>query len=84
MNVTEKKLAAKLLNMAADEFGNHSCNDFDLVRDGGLTAERAKEVQKALVSDGICDEVYVGLVTFDWMLMRWFAKKLLAEASEYE
>jgi hypothetical protein len=24
------KLIAVLLNMASDEFGNHSCNDFDL------------------------------------------------------
>jgi hypothetical protein len=25
-----KKLISKLLNMAADEFSNHGCNDFDL------------------------------------------------------
>lgn len=84
MNITEKKLAAKLLDMAAEEFGNHGCNDFDLVRDGELTVEQAKEVQEALVRDGISDELYCGLVSFDWMLMCWLAKKLLAEASEYE
>jgi len=27
MTLKEKQLAAKLLNMASDEFGNHGCND---------------------------------------------------------
>lgn len=37
------KLTSKLLKQAADEFSNHSCNDFDLIKDGDLTE---KEVEK--------------------------------------
>jgi len=29
MNAKEKALAAKMLEMASDEFGNHGCNDVD-------------------------------------------------------
>jgi len=30
MNKAEMLLAAKMLEMASDEFSNHGCNDFDL------------------------------------------------------
>lgn len=29
MNIKEKHLASKMLNLAADEFSNHGCNDLD-------------------------------------------------------
>ena len=82
MNTVEKKLVAKLMEMAADEFDNHSCNDFDLIREGGLTKKEAKEVQKALFRDGVTEEEYKDGMAFDAELMGWLAKKLLAEASE--
>lgn len=40
---TAFKLAAYLLDMAADTYGNHGCNDFDL-NDVGLTKEEQIEV----------------------------------------
>lgn len=30
MNATQARIAAKMLEIAADEFANHSCNDFEL------------------------------------------------------
>jgi hypothetical protein len=47
MTGAEKRLAARLLRMAADEFGNHGCNDFDLVGDGNMLAKEAKEFRRA-------------------------------------
>lgn len=37
----ELKLAAKLLQLAANEFSNHSCTDYDLMQEGGLSPEEA-------------------------------------------
>ena len=47
MTPVEKKLASKLLDMASEKFSNHGCNDFDLVTEGGLTAEEADVFQRA-------------------------------------
>lgn len=47
MTGAEKRLASRLLRMAANEFGNHGCNDFDLVADGGMLAKEAKEFRRA-------------------------------------
>jgi hypothetical protein len=37
MTKAEKKLLVELLKRYEDVLGNAGCNDFDLVRDGGLT-----------------------------------------------
>lgn len=47
MTPAERKLASKFLEMASEMFGNHGCNDFDLVTDGGMTAEEAEAFQRA-------------------------------------
>lgn len=47
MTPAEKKLASKMLDMASEEFGHHGCNDFDLVTEGGMTAEEADAFQRA-------------------------------------
>jgi hypothetical protein len=51
MNLTsyEIKLAAKLLEVASEKFSNHSCNDFELVREVGLTSEEAYEINRRFV-----------------------------------
>lgn len=46
MTPAEKKLASALLRMAAEEFGNYGCNDFDLVEDGKMTAKEADALMK--------------------------------------
>jgi hypothetical protein len=33
---TERRLASTLLDMAADKFSNHGCNDFHFIKDGGV------------------------------------------------
>lgn len=36
LSPAEKKLMRKLMELASEEFSRHGCNDFHLVRDGGL------------------------------------------------
>ena len=80
VNKLEKKLISKLLNMAADEFSNHGCNDFDLVSDGGLTKEEACKIQESLFADNYMKEKSTKTYTMDWMLMRWLAAKIYNDA----
>jgi len=80
VNKLEKKLISKLLNMAADEFSNHGCNDFDLVSDGGLAKEEAYEIQESLFTDNYIEEKSTKTYTMDWMLMRWLAAKIYNDA----
>jgi hypothetical protein len=46
MTYAEKILAARMLRMASEKFGNHGCNDFDLVGDGGMLAKEARDFRK--------------------------------------
>lgn len=39
------KLLVVLLEKAGDEFGNHGCNDFHLLKDGGLAPGEAEELK---------------------------------------
>ena len=43
MTKNEMKLAAALLDMAADQFSNHGCNDFDL-RQHGLSLPEIRDL----------------------------------------
>ena len=76
MTALERKLVAKMLTLASAEFSNHGCNDFHLLRDGGLTALEAAEVREALVRDGAVESVF-GDCTQDWLLMAWLAERVL-------
>lgn len=84
MTSLEKKLAARLLDLAADQFVNHGCNDLDLVSDAGLTGEECREVLLALhqwkddpeARLPTPDQHYVE----DWMLMRMLAGRLREDA----
>lgn len=82
MTPTEKKLVARLLDVAADQFSNHGCNDFDLVKDGGLTSEESQEIQQEIhrwkndpdARPPSADHHYV----MDWMVMRMLAARFKA------
>lgn len=76
MTAIEKKLTLALLKLAAEEFDNHGCNDFHLVKDGGLTREEAKKVQEALFKDGMVEKKMNSAYSFDALLMEWLVKKL--------
>ncbi len=82
----ELKLAAKLLELAADQFSNHGCNDFDLVQEAGLTLEQAYEVNKAYVNwNGDADQVDENYLrsTEAWAgdsgMMRWLSTRMQQE-----
>jgi hypothetical protein len=85
----ELKLAAELLELAADQFSNHGCNDFDLVTEAGLTLEQAYEVNKAYVewigeaeqyedSELRTTEAWCG----DSGIMRWLSARMKQELGE--
>lgn len=80
VNKLEKKLISKLLNIAAYEFSNHGCNDFDLVSDGLLTEKEACKIQESLFADNYVEKKNKGTVCMDWMLMRWLAAKIYNSA----
>jgi len=70
------KLAAHLLNMAADQFSNHGCNDFDL-------SEVFPEAQAVQISDDIArgcgwseEDIRHDSYTVDWLAMRTVAEIL--------
>lgn len=70
----ELKLLIVLLDRAGDEFGNHGCNDFSLLRDGELTPGEAEEMKSRLQA-GLCTEeaqVFDNDVQYDWALLRYF------------
>ena len=76
----EAKIMADLLELAADEFGNHGCNDFELA----MTDEN-RELIKAMYAD-VLDEHDVEIpthsgsyVTYDSCLMQHFANRLKGE-----
>lgn len=84
MTPAEKKLAGKLLRMASEEFGNHGCNDFDLVEDGKLTAKEADVFMKAFHTwNGTPDEYEPGDTSLgDFIVMDVLADLLEREAKE--
>lgn len=77
LTASEARILGKLLRMAADEFANHGCNDFDLVRDGGLAPGEAEEfVTRLQVENPGQEEHYDRQYQGDWLLMRHFQRKL--------
>lgn len=82
MTLTERKLAAALLKEAAEQYGYHGCNDYDLVENGGLTKVEAREIQRTLVHEGIIEaECAQGTSSLDSVLMSWLARKLQPTAT---
>ena len=76
----EAVLLANLLDLAADRFGNDGCSEFDAYREVGLTPAECDALHKKLwEADGGAsrgDDPGSGPVFENWMLMRYFAKKL--------
>jgi hypothetical protein len=75
----ERKLLSDLLGMAADEFSNHGCNDYVLPN----TPETREFLANIMKED---DEEWAAeilnrkgdkLYAQDWMLIRYFQKKVL-------
>ena len=81
MNAAERKIAAYLLRLAADEFGYHGCNDFDLTILIPDKDERDEFVRAAFAWGGDPDNYLeqTGEADYrlqDWMLMSYMAYRL--------
>jgi len=64
------KLASKLLELASHKFSHHVCNDFCLIKDGGLTPTEAVEIQELVnASRRPEDREEASLYADDWILM---------------
>lgn len=75
---TEARIAADLLDLAAGEFSNHGCNDYELSN----TPEHRDFMRRLIAaSDYPEDDVIVSsngahLITMDWQVMRYCADVL--------
>jgi len=70
----ELKSIVKLLELASEEYSNHGCNDFDLIRDGGLSLREARQVMAVLVAmPGYGHHDADDTLTSDWLLMQALA-----------
>jgi hypothetical protein len=74
MTKAELQLVSVLLDLAADDFSNHGCNDFDLLKEGGLTQLEVDQVNNNLIKEEIEGELRN--TTYDWLVMRLLAKKI--------
>jgi hypothetical protein len=84
MTPAQLKIARKLLNLASEEFSNHGCNDFDLIKDGGLTKAEAVEIQTWINThpDFKNDPIDVqSKWSMDWLLMRMLGEVLINESA---
>jgi hypothetical protein len=84
LTTVEKKLVVLLLRMASEEFGNHGCNDFNLVKDGKMTAKEADALMKSFhVWNGSPGDYEPGDTNLgDFVAMDYLADLLEREAKE--
>ena len=77
--VWEKKIVAKLLDVAGDTFSNHGCNDFDL-GELGVTKKQAAELERRYQEFNNSPEDYDPNADhrqqMDWCLMNYFSWRL--------
>ena len=86
MNKKEKLLTAYLLNMAADQFSNHGCNDFNMAKEQDWSLEERRDLAKRIndwnrsPEDFDPDGQYKYFM--DWVLMDVMADLLKEEAKQ--
>jgi len=85
-HLTREKLllASKLLDLAAEQFSNHGCNEFDLLEQVPELAKKLKPLVDAHHLE-TCEgfkAFYDQYIYADWMLMNWLSDELKAAASE--
>lgn len=82
MNAKEKRLAAQFLAEAADQYGNHSCNDWDFPHD--WTAEERTEFCRACHAWNATPQDFdpKHLHLPDFAVMSYLASALYCEAEE--
>ena len=77
------KVLIVLLDRAGDEFANHGCNDFDLIKDGGLAPGEVEEMKTRMQVEfpGEEAEAFDRDSQYDWLLFRRY-EKLFQKALE--
>lgn len=82
-NPTEKKLAAEMLELAYDQFGNHGCNDYDMSLVIPSQQERDDLYRAYCEWNGEPEEYYQSYPPdyrmMDFMLMGYLADRLREE-----
>jgi hypothetical protein len=78
----ERKVLVELLDRAEQEFSNHGCNDFHLVKEAKCTPSEVAEIQKKVAAwSGNPDQIEDAEkhpddpYTQDWMLFGMLKKK---------
>jgi len=85
MTDTERKIAAHFLKLAADQFSNHGCNDFDLTTIVPDQAERDKLVRAYFEWNGDPESYYESRGRQgDYRLMDFMAMDFIAHKLENE
>lgn len=90
MNEKQLKMAAHLLDRAAEEFSNHGCNDFDLRQFGFTTEEMREMVVEFNTWNGTPEEAkevtdaQLPRAMPDWLAMIWLRRKILAACGRKE
>jgi len=86
MSPAVRKAAIAILERASEEFSNHGCTDFDLMRDADLTKKEALEVLQQMhdwaKANGAVDEEPPkagDYYTDDWLFMNFLAAMLANE-----
>lgn len=71
------KILTALLRKAGDEFSHHGCNDFHLIKEGGLTPREAEEMKTEMQVGLSGDDarVYDRDLQYDWALFRHFQRR---------
>lgn len=80
---TDYRIAAMMLKMASDEFGNHGCNDFELPN----TPENQRFVKRLNIYYGYPEELNLSkdgtkIYLMDYNVMDYCARQLEAEAEQ--
>ena len=83
MTENEARAFIVMLEQAADEFGNHGCNDFNVASELKLPEDEAIKVARDLrlrmVEDNILDSDAAddrGTYLYDWVLLSWLKRKI--------
>lgn len=80
MDPKHKRLAAKLLELASEQFANNGCNNFDLVKEGGMSTKEAYEFVRAYHSwNGDPEEATKTTNLADFACMAFLASELETE-----
>jgi hypothetical protein len=75
----EAKVFLVLLEQAKQEFSNHGCNEFHVVRDANLPEKAAGEVRDRMAQAGVIELEQVevgGPYLQDWLLFAYLQEKV--------